>query len=143
MDISQIKYRGQREKDGKWIYGNLFVTNEYLSCAKVYIGKIDPENAVKPETVGNWTSFFDKSSTPKEIYEGDILKVYFLSQSKIYGVVTWLDGRYVVDDTFGANLTNDKPDIHRLLSNNVYRYEVCDNIYTDSGKIVVEQMAKK
>ena len=70
--MREIKFRGKSINKGEWLFGDLVHDN----IGGSYIFPIEAENlykenAVIPETVGQYTGLTDKNG--KEIYEGDIM----------------------------------------------------------------------
>ena len=62
--MRQIKFRG-KNNHGEWYFGGIALDKKYIVDKFTF-------QMVRPETVGQFTGFYDKDS--KEIYEGDVVK---------------------------------------------------------------------
>jgi len=86
--MREIKFRGKRIDNGKWIYGSLIIEEDPIADVFKYF--IKPFNfltgkLVVPETVGQYTGSKDKNN--KEIYKGDIVRY----SDGYTAVVVWKD----------------------------------------------------
>ncbi len=73
--MRDYKFRGKRIDNSEWHFGDLFHAHE-----QTYIGKDCEDHRVKSTTVGQFTGLYDKNG--REIYEGDILRIYGLSKTE-------------------------------------------------------------
>ncbi len=81
-----IKFRG-KDSSGNWLFGGITEDKKFITDKFIFTG-------VKPETVGQFTGFYDE--TNKEIYEDDIVK---LNAAPYH--IKWLEriGGFVAENT--------------------------------------------
>ena len=106
--MKEIKYRGKRVDDGKWMYGFYWYVEEHVNpelskrhAIKSIKNGIDFE--VKPETVGQYTGKNDDGGD--ELYEGDFVQFEYNFETH-EGYIEWCETEYVytvVDEKSGLN----------------------------------------
>ena len=111
--MREIKFRGKRLDNGKWLYGSLLVSHFKDDKKERYFitqfsGNYTFEHEVDPATVGQFTGLKDKSG--REIYEEDIL----LDESGVYAVVCYSMGTFCVDFGEGFDLQYFTDGIHEI-----------------------------
>lgn len=123
-----IKFRG-KSIFNEWVYGNLHIEYATIIVHRGY--RQDDYYPIDIKTVGQFTGLMDKNGN--EIYEGDILKVYYCGKSKVFGVVRFDEARFYIDDDFKRNELKVKAPMTKLFSH--YQFEVIGNIH-DNPKLM-------
>lgn len=113
--MREIKFRGRRGYDGKWLYGNLiidFANRKYIVPFEyfgldghhlVYEDHTDEPVFIDEETIGEYTGLKDKRNTEKDLYENDLVKVlyHYSGDNKVdefVGRIEWSDDCWLVVD---------------------------------------------
>lgn len=131
--MREIKFRGKRVDNGKWVYGDLSQSNKEIFIIHKYYSAGCTMKAVIPETVGQYTGLKDKNGV--EIYEGDIIQIYSIfNNKKLYiGYIVYCDNAsfniYIGDIL--------QPITNHIKFSNDYIYEVIGNMYDNKNLLEV------
>ncbi len=131
----EIKFRGKRLKDGKWVYGQHFTSyhttpDEARHIIREIVPEPEPEHDVDPATVGQYTGLKDRGG--REIYEGDVVRFHFMCastdipKSGLYPTEEFI-GIVTLDAYFHTCILSNKMEIH--IENAVKYGEVIGNIH--------------
>ena len=141
--MKEYKFRGKETDTGKWVYGGLFKEPAPPQCFektledKYWIVYPNPRympdwnlpyemirTDVDKETIGQHTGLTDKNG--KEIYEGDIVKVFTNKEWRI-GKIIYEHSRFTIDVTNNKELEYGRTSIIENLT------EVIGNIYDNKN----------
>ena len=121
--MREIKFRGKRVDNSKWVYGYYLVAGgiPFIST----FGEKEPI-AVIPETVGQYTGLHDKNG--KEIYEGDILNYHYTQYdgNGNNATVIWASSGFMLKNNHNGYLSNIE-----IFVGHPLKYEIICNIHEE------------
>lgn len=129
--MREIIFRGKRNEDGEWMYGNLTIWSDGGASIDQEPTDGSPLYEVIPETVGQFTGLIDKNG--ERIFEDDIVTGLFLFGLSVKAVVTFQDGAFGLEWYRGKAKTFDA-----FTSICNVGYEVIGNIH-DTPELMMEE----
>ena len=140
--MREIEFRGKSKLTGKWVYGFYLKQDTYNMGSKntkrdllikdagviVQNSKCDSGTVIDKETIGQYTGLKDKNR--KEIYEGDIVKVFTNKKWRI-GKIIYEHSGFTIDVTNNKELEYGRTGIIESLT------EVIGNIH-DNPELLEE-----
>ena len=125
-----IKFRGKSNHPesiyyGKFVYGSLITRGNIDPLINTDDNHCPIDVIVDPNTVGQFTCIHDKNGN--EIYEGDILKVYYNGKIQVFGVVVFKYCRFYIDDDYNHFASDPKIPMNEMFTH--YQFEVIGNIH--------------
>lgn len=123
--MREIKFRGKRIDNDKWVYGDLLQGCEVCDICEISdCESIDGSRYdIEKNTIGQFTGLYDKNG--KEIYEGDIVKIKYqfdedIDQIKI-GVIEYELNKFVAIDeeaeSYDINYCDEREVIGNIYDN--------------------------
>ncbi|MFG5856769.1 YopX family protein [Dysgonomonas sp. Shenzhen-Wh21] len=132
--MREIIFRGIDEDDKKsWLYGfyTQFLHQErgMISCITTIESNFSKVMGVIPESISQFSSFYDTSTKPNRIFDGDIIQRYYADDKPTYIIIDFQDG------IFGYKSINKKHDYFLPITEydiKTYNWRVVGDIYHDN-----------
>jgi hypothetical protein len=126
-EMREILFRGKDPKGGLWYEGDLSFDRDGQPFIRWWKGDIYSVIAVFPESVGQFTGFYDRNG--RKIFEGDILKSTYRDEpfepAVSYEEVFWRNGWYQAhfgDRSISDDLMQSCLDEYSEVAGNVWDY---------------------
>ncbi|MBR4934468.1 MAG: hypothetical protein IKZ01_01205 [Anaerotignum sp.] len=131
--MREILFRGKDAESGFWCYGDLSFDREGNPHIRFWAHSGYLVREVDPETVGQFTGFYDKGS--KRIFEGDILRSRYDEDNPddvSYELVQWegngwYSGKWNIEDDLRQDMLSEYSELAGNIHDNPELMEVEDN----------------